>query len=122
MAVDDPRVIDFLGVNKNTGEVDLTIADHLDWVHSDHHQMVLQEKLNVYLAFVESGEILEQIADAASRPIVLHIVFKFPPDSRRREFLARRQETIAAAGFSLRYRLFEDFAVTADHQGNVYRH
>lgn len=41
MAVDDPRVIDFLGVNKITGAVTLTISDHLDWIDSDHHQIVL---------------------------------------------------------------------------------
>jgi len=42
--------------------------------------MLFQTKLNHYLAFVESGEILESYPGAKGRPILFSAVFKFPPD------------------------------------------
>ncbi|MGO8134287.1 DUF6572 domain-containing protein, partial [Rhizobium ruizarguesonis] len=57
MALDETNVIDAIGVDKATGELVLTITDHLEWKGSDsEHLLLLQEKLNTYLGFVESGE------------------------------------------------------------------
>jgi uncharacterized protein DUF6572 len=61
MSVEQTDVVDILGIDRETGHVVLTISDHLDWSDSARHQIILQKKLNRYLAFVESGEILEQI-------------------------------------------------------------
>ena len=36
-----------------------------------HHQGVSQAKINRYLAFVESGEVLERYPDARTRPVRL---------------------------------------------------
>ena len=57
MAVDQTRVVDTVGLETETGAVILTIYDHLDWSDTLAHQTVLQEKINTYLLFIESGEI-----------------------------------------------------------------
>jgi hypothetical protein len=54
MTIEDARIVDFIGVDPVTGHVVLTITDHLPW-DSDEHVLLLQDKLNRYLAFVESG-------------------------------------------------------------------
>jgi hypothetical protein len=60
MSVEQTDVVDIVSIERETGNVILTISDHLDWSDSVAHQSILQKKLNIYLAFVESGEILEQ--------------------------------------------------------------
>ena len=108
MSVDQPKVIDFIGVDKTSGEVTLTITDHLDWSNSQEHQIILQDKINCYLAFIESGEILESYPDSKGRPVAIKVVLKYKPDQEGREFLARAKEVIESAGFSLRHELFAE--------------
>jgi hypothetical protein len=108
MSVDQPKVIDFIGVDKATGEVILTISDHLDWNNSQDHQSILQEKINTYLAFVESGELLERYADAKDRPVAFNVVFKFKPDAQGFQFLDKAKEVIESAGFNLRHEVFAE--------------
>ena len=70
----------------------LTISDHLDWVSNTQHQTILQNKFNAYLAFVESGEVLQQYPEAKERPVVLNVVFRHSP-RRRRKFIPRASKT-----------------------------
>ncbi len=108
MSVEQPDVVDIVGVDKKTGHVVLTISDHLDWADTVEHETVLQAKLNRYLAFVESGEILTSYPDSKDKPIAINVVFKFKPDQEGRRFLARAQEVIESAGFSLRHEVFAE--------------
>lgn len=73
MSIEQTDVIDIISTDRLTGHVVLTITDHLDWTDSTAHQMLLQTKLNRYLAFVESGEILESYPNAKDVPIELSI-------------------------------------------------
>jgi hypothetical protein len=95
-------------VDKDSGVVVLTISDHLDWADSRQHQVVLQDKINAYLAFVESGELLERYAEAKGRPVVFQVVFKFRPDTSGLQFLTKAKEVIESAGFTLRYEAFAE--------------
>ena len=102
MSIEQTDVIDIISTDKMSGEVILTISDHLDWSDGIAHQLLLQAKLNRYLAFVESGEILESYPNAKGRPIVFSVVFRFVPDEGGRAFLDRMRPIIESAGFSLR--------------------
>jgi hypothetical protein len=102
VSVEQTDVVDILGIDRETGHVVLTISDHLDWSDSAGHQTILQKKLNTYLAFVESGEILEQYPNAKNRPVAFRVVFQVPPDESGRAFVARAREVIESAGFTLR--------------------
>jgi hypothetical protein len=77
VSVEQTDVVDLLGIDRETGHVVLTISDHLDWSDSVGHQTILQKKLNTYLAFVESGEILGQYPDAKDRPVAFRWYSKF---------------------------------------------
>jgi len=107
MSVDQFDVVDITSITE-TGEVVLTISDHLDWRDTIGHQATLQKKLNAYLVFVESGEILQRYPDAKERSVAFEVVFKSEPDESGRLFLQRAQQVIKSAGFELRYRLFAE--------------
>jgi hypothetical protein len=101
MSIEQTEVVDIIGTDRMTGHVVLTISDHLDWSDSTSHQLLLQTKLNRYLAFVESGEILQSCPGAKDKAIAFRVVFKFPPDEGGRAFLAKVRPIIESAGFSL---------------------
>jgi hypothetical protein len=94
-------VVDIISTDPKTGHVVLSISDHLEWTDSVGHQTILQEKLNKYLAFVESGEILERYPDAQGRPIRFRVFFKYAPDGGGETFMAKARGIIEGAGFSL---------------------
>jgi hypothetical protein len=106
MSVQQTDVIDIIGLNRETGDVVLTISDHLDWSDSIAHQTILQNKFNAYLAFVESGEILRQYPDAKDRAVVFRVVLHTSPDESGCAFLRRAAEVIQSAGFRLVIKVF----------------
>ena len=106
MSIEQTDVIDIVSIERMTGRVVLTISDHLDWSDSVVHQSLLQGKLNRYLAFAESDEILQSYPDAKNKSIVFKVVFQFPPDEAGRAFLAKVRTIIESAGFSLRDEVF----------------
>jgi hypothetical protein len=110
MSVEQLDVIDVISTDR-LGHVVLTVSDHLDWFDTVQHQNILQAKLNKYLAFVESGDILESYPDAKGRPVVFKVVFKFRPDPQGFQFLANAKSVIELAGFSLQ----EAFAEPSDN-------
>ncbi len=105
MSVDQRSVIDIVGVDRSTNRVVLTISDHLDWTTESKHEFVLQDKLNDYLAFAESGELLVAYPDAAGRPVEIAIVFAEPPSETGLRFLASVEPVICAAGFFFSWRV-----------------
>ena len=99
MSIEQSDVIDIISTNRVTGDVSLTISDHLDWSDSAAHQLLLQKKLNYYLAFVKSGEILDSYPKARGRRIVLSVAFKHPADEAGRAFLSEVRSIVERAGF-----------------------
>ena len=108
MSVEQPDVVDVISTDKQTGHVVLTISDHLDWSDTTNHQIILQTKLNRYLAFIESGEILTRYRGAKGRPVAIKVVFKFRPDQGGWNFLAKAKAVIESAGFSFRHEIFAE--------------
>jgi hypothetical protein len=108
MTVENTAVVDIIGVDRETRGVVLTISDHLDWSDSVRHQLILQKKLNTYLAFVESGEIEERYPDAKGKSVSFRVVFRFRPDDEGQQFLKRAQAVTESAGFQLTWEVFAE--------------
>ena len=109
MSIADPNVVDAIGLDMQTENVILTISDHLDWREPvQTHLELLQDKLNTYLRFIESGEILESYPDAKDKSVVINIVGKYPLASAGEQFLSAAKSIVAEAGFSLTFELFKD--------------
>jgi hypothetical protein len=65
----------------------------------NEHLFCLQEKLNSYLRFVESGEIIAIYPKAAGRHIVFDVVQKYPAPQEASWFFERALKAINGAGF-----------------------
>jgi hypothetical protein len=104
MTIEQRDKIDFVTITK-AGEVLLSISDHLPWDDQRQHLYMLQEKLNAYLRFVESGELREKFPEAAGMPIVFNVVANFELPEAARAFIASTRKVIIEAGFELRVNL-----------------
>ena len=100
MSIEDTQTVDAIGTESD-GTVVLTISDHLEW--NDEHFYLLQEKINSYLSFVESGEIYETYATAKDSDIKINLVCKYQPTTEGASFLSKCTQIITQAGFKFGY-------------------
>ena len=101
MSIIDKDKIDSIGINKDNGNVMLGISDHLDWSNEYEHLVMLQDKINSYLNFIESEEIYESYPKAKDRKIEIILYAKYDITEKAEEFLNVAYNSIAEAGFSL---------------------
>ena len=102
MSVEDQSIIDAIGIDQN-GQVVLTISDHLEW--DGEHLFLLQEKINTYLAFIESGEILESYPGSKGKAIKINVVCKYEPSGEASNFLSQCEAAISKAGFQFGHKV-----------------
>jgi hypothetical protein len=106
MSVDQTDTIDFASVDKASGDLWLTISDHLPWDENEgNHLLLLQNKLNAYLRFIESGEVLKKMPAAEGRSIVINLVGKFPLSQNAETFFAKARAAIERTGLRLQFSL-----------------
>ena len=104
MSVDSSRTVDAIGIDKVSGEAVLTVTDHREWGNAEHLGL-LQDKLNSYIAFAESGEVYESYPDARGRALRIDVVCKHEPDQVGEEFLARARTILRDARLALTWRV-----------------
>ena len=103
MAIDQPDVVDLVTIDKLSGDVLLSISDHLPWGDLESaHLVLLQSKLNRYLSFVESGDMVDRFPETSGRKIVINLVCKFPPSEEGINLIQNATAAIRQAGFDLR--------------------
>lgn len=108
MSVDQRSIVDAIGTDGATGDVILTVADHLDWTDVPGHLRTLQDKLNDYLNFLDAGEIFTSYPAAEGKKIRISVVFRHPPlSSEATAFLARVGSMLEEAGYPLNHSMFE---------------
>lgn len=104
MAIDDAGSIDVVSTDPQTGRVLLDIADHLDWVDEDRHLLMLEAKINAYISFIESGQLLESHPEAEGRQPEIHVACLHSPSVRARQFYHEASSVLAKIGITLSYR------------------
>jgi len=105
MSVTTSNVVDFTSISPK-GDVVLTISDHLEWDNNEHI-LILQDKINAYLRFIESGDIYQQYPKAKGRNIMIEVVVKYDPDRNGKIFLDGVKEILNRAGYEFRFRILE---------------
>ncbi|WP_044618999.1 DUF6572 domain-containing protein [Gynuella sunshinyii] len=103
MSIEDQDSVDVIAVNEN-GIVVLTILDHLEW--DDEHLYLLQEKINTYLAFIESGEVYETYPNSKGKEFKINVVCKYEPSLTAKEFFSRCATVINQAGFQFGHEVY----------------
>jgi hypothetical protein len=104
MTVDNPQVVDVIATVRDTGEVLLTISDHLEW-DDPTHLIALEAKLKAYVAFIESGDIYEQYPLARGASLRIDVCCKYSPSTSGESYLTNAREIIAKAGYGLSWRV-----------------
>ncbi|MBN9086278.1 MAG: hypothetical protein J0J01_05180 [Reyranella sp.] len=105
MSVDQPAVIDFLWKDQKNNRAVLTISDHLDWEDEGEHLLLLQDKLNHYLEFIESGQLAEAKPELRGLPVLIHVAAQHPLSEQAARFYDMVKERAAEMGFSLMFDL-----------------
>ncbi len=107
MSVDESAIIDFIGVDVPTGNVILTIADHLEWDEEGIHILTLAAKMQYYLTVVETGTLVENYPDMANRGIEIHVSMKYAPNKDGINFLEQMTEQFLKRSYILKYQKLE---------------
>ncbi len=103
MSVEDTDKIDICRLGE-TGTVELFITDHLPWGEPEH-LLTLQNKLNSYLEFVESGQYRDHVEAPEDAPVRIEIVMKYAPDSEAETFLFEAGRIAGEFGVPLSYQV-----------------
>ena len=108
MSVEQKGIIDVLTRSRETGDVTLTISDHLDWAQPLEHIALLQQKIDAYLRFIGSGQVWERFPDAIRKGIIIQVAFRCPPpEGDVMDFLAAAEEQVETAGYVFAFKVFE---------------
>jgi allantoicase len=109
MSIDEPSVIDFVSVD-DLGNVHLTISDHLDWAATKKHLMLLQEKINMYCRYVETGQLYDEYPQTRDRRPTIEVVFFHTPVADAELFLHKVKSTLEQEGFLFSWSLYQSQA------------
>lgn len=105
MSVNQTDTIDIISTTPD-GKVVLTISDHHSWNETWHLQL-LQDKINAYLQFIESGQILDDYPNAGGRELIIETVMKFKPNEEGASFLEKAKEIVTKAGIGFQWRVLQ---------------
>ncbi|QTD31418.1 DUF6572 domain-containing protein [Pseudomonas fluorescens] len=112
MSVTDAKTIDMWGIPKwDNNKIILGIADHLPWgdkAEQGEHLLVLQEKINNYIAFIESGEIYTEIPGALGKSPVIRVQGKYELPEQGELFIDRVAQTLKEVGIGFEFVLKAD--------------
>ena len=59
MSILENSSIDGMGIDEDGQTLVFMISDHLDWENEGEHLLLLQDKLNAYLGYIEAKEFQE---------------------------------------------------------------
>ena len=106
MSIEQTEIVDFVNIDPKSGDAWLTISDHLPWEHGEgEHLLLLQNKLNAYLRFIESGDMFKEIPETKGQKVIINLVGKFPLSDKASLFFEKASAAIHAAGFKLQFKL-----------------
>jgi len=101
MSVSDIDIIDLISTDPS-GNIVLTISDHLEWDEELEHILLLQNKINNYLKFIETKQIYTDYPTAKGKNIIINICAKFLPNDSADQFLEMARQTVQSVGLDLR--------------------
>jgi hypothetical protein len=104
--IDETKVVDLVGISDEDNYAIMIIIDHFDWgEHDDWHLNLLQDKLNYYLAVLESGEFYEKFPKTKTYKIIIEVTGTYPLNKDAEEFYEKAKRAINGFGFELIFRI-----------------
>lgn len=116
MSIAETKVIDIIVVPEwEPDNVVLVITDHLPWgdkAEQGEHLLLLQEKINTYIAFIESGELLESYPPGKGKNPKIRINGLYVLPEQGEFFIDRVAEVLKGAGIAIEFVLKDDAAIS----------
>ncbi|WP_017815751.1 DUF6572 domain-containing protein [Paenibacillus shenyangensis] len=80
MSILDRDKVDGIGKNEEENKIALLIADHLNWDNEIEHLTLIQDKINAYISFIESGQAYNIYEDIkVIEGYIIDLRFKYKP-------------------------------------------
>ncbi|MPQ83378.1 hypothetical protein F0170_04870 [Pseudomonas sp. MAFF 730085] len=115
MSIVETKVVDIIAVPEwEPKNVILLITDHLKWgdkAQQCEHLLLLQEKIKTYIAFIESGEILESYPPSKGKLPIIRINGLYELPEQAEVFIDQVSETLKEVGIGFEFVLKDDEAI-----------
>lgn len=114
MSILETKVVDVVSVAEWEPEsVILVISDHLKWgdkVQQGEHLLLMQEKINTYITYIESGEMLESYPPSKGKLPIIRISGLYELPEQAEFFVHRAAQTLKEVGIGFEFVLdaYED--------------
>jgi len=108
MSVLDKDKIDAIALERDKQGLILLISDHLDWLNEYKHLLILQDKINSYITFLEEKqyERMEKFRNVSYAVIEIH--FLVAPTENCIRFLQRIQDQVGEMGIRIQCSINEE--------------
>jgi len=107
MAIDNPEIIDGIGIDNSRKAICLLLTDHLMWQGDDNpvneydHLILLQDKINAYLSYLEAKQYKSQYPESVFHMAVIEIHFKYDISGHCKKFLQAVQDQVGQYGIKI---------------------
>lgn len=107
MSLESLDTIDSMGLEIGSNCVVLSIIDYWEWDDDGEHDhlVALQEKLNVYLGFIQDGQLMEVYPKAVGRNPVVELVSKYVLSNAGEALMQKAREVASSANIEIRWRV-----------------
>lgn len=103
MSVIDNKTVDGVALTDDKKGIILLITDHVDWSDEYQHLVMLQEKINVYITFLEEKQYEEIYKGEEISYGVIEIHFLHNLTVNAEKFLQSVQDQISEIGVKIQY-------------------
>ncbi len=97
MSILETDKIDMIATRPDSNVVKLVVSDHLDWDDVDGHSSMLQAKINTYISFVETGQLLliKEPPIPENPDVMISLAVPDPLGRAALDYLSRVRESLA---------------------------
>ena len=111
MTITQTSVVDFIGVEEEHESVYLAIADHLEWSPEEpEHLLALQDKINTYIQFIESGQVYEAREGIRAFSLKIKVFGAHPLSAEGQAFYRHATEVLRPLNVALEFEQRSDLA------------
>lgn len=107
MAIENAMVVDETHINEEAKRVFLVIVDELSWDNENEHLKMLEDKVNSYIKFYRSGQVLQLYPESEDYEVVITAVFKEELSEYAKVVASELGKSIENLGLSFVYNISE---------------
>ena len=99
------NTIDMVAINDTKGYTALVISNLDEWDDDNVKLMELQDKINFYQVYIQSGKLLEDHPESKGLDTHILLVTKYPPSDDGKQFLSAAAMQLALKGQILKWQI-----------------